>query len=116
MFTQAIIWINDGLVSWRIYASRGLNELNIVQGYFIQLFWTIIYTCWLYHVCWIVYYDKVSNIRRTLVGNKIVDHSDVFGASPVGAAPTSFSTWHSGLGIWLQGILQRHPQDSTRIF
>ena len=37
---------------------------------------------------------KVSNIRRTLVGNKIVDHSDVVGASPVGAAPTtsSFST------------------------
>ena len=41
-----------------------------------------------------VAYRKVSNIRRTLVGNKIVDHSDVVGASPVGAAPTtsSFST------------------------
>ena len=39
-------------------------------------------------------YRKVSNIRRTLVGNEIVDHSDVDGASPVGAAPTasSFST------------------------
>ena len=39
-------------------------------------------------------YRKVSNIRRTRVGNKIVDHSDVVGASPVGAAPTtsSFST------------------------
>ena len=39
-------------------------------------------------------YRQVSNIRRTLVSNKIVDHSDVFGASPVGAAPTtsSFST------------------------
>ena len=39
-------------------------------------------------------YRKTSNIRRTLVGNKIVDHSDVVGASPVGAAPTtsSFST------------------------
>ena len=39
-------------------------------------------------------YRKVSNIRRTLVGNKIVDHSDVVGALPVGAAPTtsSFST------------------------
>ena len=34
---------------------------------------------------------KVSNIRSTLVGNKIVDHSDVVGASPVGAAPTSSS-------------------------
>ena len=40
------------------------------------------------------YYRKVSNIRHTLVGNQIVDHSDVVGASPVGAAPTtsSFST------------------------
>ena len=41
-------------------------------------------------------YRKTSNIRRTLIDNKIVDHSDVVGASPVGAAPTtsSFSTWH----------------------
>ena len=39
-------------------------------------------------------YHKVSNISRTLVANKIVDHSDVVGASPVDAAPTtsSFST------------------------
>ena len=37
---------------------------------------------------------KTSNISRTLVGSKIVDNSDVVGASPVGAAPTtsSFST------------------------
>ena len=37
---------------------------------------------------------KTSDIRRTLVGNEIVDQSDVVGASPVGAAPTtsSFST------------------------
>ena len=46
------------------------------------------------------YYNKLScktsNINRTLVGNKIVDNSDVVGASPVGAAPTtsSFSTYH----------------------
>ena len=41
-------------------------------------------------------YRKTSNIRRTLVGNKIVDHSDVVGASALGAAPPtpSFSTWH----------------------
>ena len=39
-------------------------------------------------------YRQVSNIRRTLVGNYIVGHSDVVGESPVGAAPTtsSFST------------------------
>ena len=41
-------------------------------------------------------YRQVSNISRTLVGNKIIDHSDVDGASPVGAAPTtsSFLTLH----------------------
>ena len=40
------------------------------------------------------HYRQVSNKRRTLVGNQIVDHSDAVGASPVGAAPTtsSFST------------------------
>ena len=39
-------------------------------------------------------YRITSNIGRTLVGNKIVDNSDVVGAPPVGAAPTtsSFST------------------------
>ena len=41
-------------------------------------------------------YRKTTNIRLTLVSNIIVDHSDVVGASPVGAVPTtsSFSTWH----------------------
>ena len=40
------------------------------------------------------HYRQVSNISRTLIGNKIVDHLDVVGASRVGAAPTtsSFST------------------------
>ena len=40
------------------------------------------------------YYRKTSNISRTSVGDEIVDNSDVVGASPVGAAPTtsSFST------------------------
>ena len=63
--------------------------------------WTeIIITDNAYMICqmlsaWKTYiYRKTSNISRTLVGNKIVDNSDVVGASPVGAAPTtsSFST------------------------
>ena len=39
-------------------------------------------------------FRKTSNISRTLVGDEIVDNSDVVEASPVGAAPTtsSFST------------------------
>ena len=42
------------------------------------------------------YYRKTSHISRTLVGDKIVDNSDVVGESPVGAAPTtsSFLTEH----------------------
>ena len=51
-------------------------------------------------LCWIALafnligtnYRKTSNISRTLIGNKIVDNSDVVGASPVGAAPTTSST------------------------
>ena len=48
---------------------------------------------WIEHVK-MTEYHQVSNMRRTLVGNLIVDHSDVVGTSPVGAAPTtsSFST------------------------
>ena len=39
-------------------------------------------------------YCQTPNISHTLVGNKIIDHSDVVGASPAGAAPitSSFST------------------------
>ena len=72
------------------------------------IIWFCVYTRLNVHIpCEVVYtsvpfsgrvtlnmYRKVSNIRRTFVGNKIVDHSDVVGASAVGAAPTtsSFST------------------------
>ena len=39
-------------------------------------------------------YRQISNISGILFGHKIVDHSDVVAASPVGTAPTtsSFST------------------------
>ena len=36
-------------------------------------------------------YRQVSNISGTLIGNKIVDNSDVVEASPVGPAPTTSS-------------------------
>ena len=35
----------------------------------------------------LMFYRKTSNTGRTLVGNIIVDNSDVVGASAVGAAP-----------------------------
>ena len=54
-------------------------------------------------------YRQTSNISHTLVGNKIVDHSDVVGASPAGAAPTasSFSTLHMALMDWAKATARR---------
>ena len=77
------------------------------------------------HPHWLIYWSrtiikrKTSNVWCTIVGNKLVDHSDVVRESPVGAAPTtsSFSTKqlasidssktperrdekHLSLGIW----------------
>ena len=57
----------------------------------------------------IMSYRKISDISHTLVGYKIVDHSDVVGASPVGAAPTT-----SSFSTWLQYIEQRQLQAETR--
>ena len=54
-------------------------------------------------------YPQTSNIRCTLVGNKIVDDLDVFGTSPVQRH------LHSRLNTWLQWIGQRKLQDETRI-
>ena len=42
------------------------------------------------------------------MGDRIFDHSDAEGASPVGAAPASSSS------AWLQWTEQRHLQDETR--
>ena len=39
-------------------------------------------------------YRQTSNIRRILASNKIVDHLDVAGATPAGAAPSSLPTKH----------------------
>ena len=44
-------------------------------------------------------YLQTSNISGNLVGNKIVDHSDVFGASSVGAAPYLWKTANQGLTL-----------------
>ena len=40
-------------------------------------------------------YHQNSNIKRTLVGNILVDHSDEFGVSPVGAPTSSFWTQYT---------------------
>ena len=47
-------------------------------------------------------YRNTSYISRTLVGNKIVDNSDVVGASPVGAAPNTSSFPTYNLLQWIE--------------
>ena len=63
---------------------------------------------WAFNIINIV--RQKSNISRTLVGNKIVDYSDVVGASPVGAAPTtsSFSTQHLASMGWAKTTARRY--------
>ena len=57
-------------------------------------------------------YRQVYNTRRTLVGNQTVDHSDVVGASPVGAAPTisSFSIEHLASSYWTKTTASRYEK------
>ena len=57
----------------------------------------------------VVKYCQISNISGTLVVNRIDDHSDVVGASPVGAAPTtsSFSTQHLASVDWAKAHARR---------
>ena len=94
------MYIDINWVSWPELMSKGGNTSSHSQVLPFILFrvgtHTILNLIVSNHWCRRKYriYRKVSNIRRTLVGNKIVDHSDVVGASPVGAAPTtsSFST------------------------
>ena len=54
-------------------------------------------------------YCQTSNTNHTLVGNKLVDHSDVVGTSTLGAAPptSSFSTWHLASMDWAKTTARR---------
>ena len=76
------------------------DMLLLLFPIWFQIYIAIVHFRIPYIIIWI--YRQLSNIRRTLVGNKIVDHSDVVGASPVGAAPTtsSFSTSHMASLDW----------------
>ena len=56
-------------------------------------------------------YPQTANISCTLVGNKIVDHSDVVGALPAVLLQLHL---HSQLNTWLQWIGQRQLQDESR--
>ena len=58
-------------------------------------------------------YRQTSNISGTLVGNEIVDHSDLIGKSPVATTPTtsSFPLKHLASMDWAKTI---QLQDKTR--
>ena len=62
-------------------------------------------------------YRQVSNIRCTLSSYEIVDHSDVVGASPVGAAPTtsSFSTSHRASLDWAKTTAWRDEKQLSLV-
>ena len=68
---------NGCLLSWHSHTSVSLNALQK---------WRLKVNVWSGSR-----YRQTSNIRRTLIGSKLVGHSDVDGASPVGAAPTTSS-------------------------
>ena len=76
-YKKGIIWVNDGPVYWHIDPSRSLDGFKLFP---------MLTSWWPGDV-----HNQTSDISRTLVGNNIVDHSDVVGASPVCAAPTSSS-------------------------
>ena len=57
------------------------------------------------------YYRKTSYISRTLVGSKIVDNSDVVGASLSALLQLHL---HFRLNTWLQWIEQRQLQDDIK--
>ena len=85
--------------------------MQIFRLYFVYICRTISYSWWLLFIL-TEFYRKTSNISRTLVGYKIVDNSDVVGASPVGAAPTtsSFSTWHLASMDWSKTTARRNEK------
>ena len=59
-------------------------------------------------------YRQTSNIKSILVDNKLDDHSDVAGASPVGAAPTTSSFWTQDLAPmeWVKANARRDKNHS----
>ena len=120
--SQAIIWTNAGILSTEqfgtnfskilyillkicVWKCRLQNGGHLPRPQFVNYFGS--QRCEQVET---LKYRQVSNIRRTFVGNLIVNHSDVVGASPVGAAPTtsSFSALHSASIDWAKTNARRY--------
>ena len=89
-------WVKSSLVSGLCFMQViRQNWANLSSNNPMWAIWKTLIIRWhVIHQTLAFTYHKTSNISRTIVGNNIVNHSDVVGASPVGAAPTtsSFST------------------------
>ena len=104
-------------LSWECEISLRWKPQSINKSALVQVMaWCNLYTVWTNHGyftshtengCWCLgslHVLVISSLRNdycqtsSISCNKIVDHSDVVRASPVGAAPTtsSFSTWTPG--------------------
>ena len=66
----------------------------------------------MFHGFFVYVYRKVPNLRRTLEGNKIVDHPDVDHSDRL-SAPLQLHL-HCQLNTWLQWVGKRQLQDETR--
>ena len=68
-----------------------MDSIHMMQFFmsYEDSFWSFSFR-YMMHICY-VYHRQTSNIKRTWLGNKLVDQSDVVGASAVGAAPVGAS-------------------------
>ena len=89
------------------------HKTQNIDGYSGYIFWSIFHAIIgpnndIYVFPDINKLGQTSNIRR----NWILDHSDVVGASPVGAAPitSSFSTEHQASMDWVEIIEWRYEK------
>ena len=86
-----IVWSTDG---FGIQHRKLVGMVCIADSLCSEAIWLAGSQCYRLSIYLIYIYCEISNIRNTIVGEVIGDHSNVVGASPVSAAPTtsSFST------------------------
>ena len=112
------------LKSWRYFKFEAnfLRDCFSTMGIIYTILWMLMAWCFSTRPSGATVltntYRQVSNIRRTLVGSKIVDHSGVVGALPVGTAPTtsSFLTWHLASLDWAKTTARRDEKQLSLEF